>query len=416
MKKLSYRLSFALSVALIGSLTSFAGEKKPPVKPAEMQSFSNWRNKPHEPFVKGAENFEKVKNELLKNYYDKNLTEDDLYRAATQGMLNQIDPTMSAWNTLYSPAEFQELSTDMGGEVVGVGIQTGYNDVTGYSFVAGTVPGSPAEKAGIKMGDQILKVDNKSFRNKELRDLVYAIRGKAGTEVKLSLFHDETIKEITLKRERLVIETNRLTALGDGIGHLAIDSFTEKSAASIRKILASLKDKGIKSLIVDLRSNDGGLFDSSIDCIKLFIPKGKTIVKMTKRGPVTEDLLATEEPVVKKLPMVVLISSGTKSAGEIMAAALKMSAGATLVGTHSFGKWSAQRLDELPNKFALKYTIATFLPPEGPDLTGKGLTPDINVEMEDGLLHKVMNRDDIKAWLASDIQLQAAVNLLKMKK
>lgn len=192
----------ALPLLLLIAASSQAGDTKSAKAPAgsEEQSFADWRNKPHEPFKKGSEAFELVKKELLKNYYDKGLTEDDLYRAAVHGMLSQIDPSMGAWNTLLSPGEYRELSEDIEGKVVGVGLQVNFNEVTGYAEVAGVLPGTSAAKAGIAAGDQILKIDGRSYRGKQLRDVVYAIRGKEGTEIKVSLLHDEQIKEFTLKR------------------------------------------------------------------------------------------------------------------------------------------------------------------------------------------------------------------------
>jgi carboxyl-terminal processing protease len=413
-----YRRTFLASLILICSVTSQASERKE--GRTQQESFANWSNRPKEPFLKGQENFERVKSELMKNYYDKNLSEDELYRAAVQGMLNRIDPKMSEWNTLYYPSELGELTTDMEGEISGVGIQTGYNNVTGYSFVHGTIPGSPAAKAGIKKGDEILRVDGKSFRNLELRDLVYAIRGKTGTTVTLTILHDETIKEFKLKRDKIKLESVTLTMHEGGIGQLVVGPFTSRSAAALKDVAATFKDKGVKALVIDLRGNDGGLFESSLDVIRLFVPKGKTIVKMIKRDNVKEDILGTDDPLIKNLPLVVLIDGQTKSGGEIMAAALAMSAGATTVGENSFGKWSAQRLEELPNKFAIKYTVATFRPPSGEDLTGKGLKPNIHVsgreESNASPKGVLKNPRQAEPTMNSDIQLEAAIQVLRLSK
>jgi len=389
-----------------GGVKSVSNRQKPLETKASTPAFADWGNRPNEPFVNGKANFEQVKSELLKNYYNKDLSENDLYRAAVQGMLTYIDPSKSAWHTLYTPTEYKELTSDMEGEISGVGMQTKFDDITGYTSVAGVIPGSPAEKAGLKAGDQILKINGKSARRMELRDLVYQIRGKAGTDVKLTIFHDESIKEFTLRRQQLTVESGTFDMLPEGTGLLKIHNFSASSPQTLKKIVATFKDKGVKSLVVDLRGNEGGLLDSSLEVIRMFIPKGRTIVKMVERGATVKEVKADGEPMITGIPLVLLINGETKSGAEIMAAALKMSAGATVVGTPTFGKWSAQRLEVLPNNYAIKYTTATFLPPSGPDLNGKGLNPDFHVVEGDTAAEKG----------AKDVQLQAALQLIASKR
>ncbi|HYX34752.1 MAG TPA: S41 family peptidase [Oligoflexus sp.] len=381
----------------------------------EDADFAAWRNKPEEPFGNGAATFETVKQALLKNYIDKGLTEDDLYRAAVEGMLSNIDPNMAMWNKLMTPTEYRELVGDMQGRIVGIGIEVGFNEANGYADVVGVIPGTPAEKAGIARGDQILRIDGQSFKGKQLRDLVYAIRGKDGSEVKLTVLHDDSVKVLKIKRQGLVWDSVSTQMINKDVAVLFIRNFTEATPDLLKKNLAELKNKGVKGLIIDLRGNQGGAFEKTIESIQHLIPKNKLIVKVNKRGAEKEDLVNKTDPVLTNVPLVVLINGHTKSGAEIMAGALKMSAGATTVGTHTYGKWSAQSVDELPNKYAIKYTTATFLSPDGQDLTGKGLHPDIVVEFPEDEAGKLQSQRNIEQRVQADVQLQTAINVLKLK-
>jgi carboxyl-terminal processing protease len=406
-KRPSILISISATILMTGSMIALA--KK------EDADFAGWRNKPQEPFSNGAANFEAAKQALLKNYVSKGLTEDDLYRAAVEGMLSQIDPEMTLWNKLMSPTEYRELLGDMQGRIVGVGIEVGFNETNGYADVMGVLPGTPAEKAGIKRGDQILRIDGQSFKGKQLRDMVYAIRGKEGSQVQLTVLHDDNIKVLKIKRQGLIWDSVKSQVINKDVAYISIRNFTEATPDILKKKLTELKGKGVKGLIVDLRGNEGGAFEKTTESIEHFIPKGKLIVKVVKRGPVQEDLLSKGEPILGSIPLVVLMNKHTKSGAEIMAGALKMSAGATTVGTHTFGKWSAQNVDELPNKYAIKYTTLTFLAPDGSDLSGKGLQPDIVVEFDEREASKLQTQPNIEQRLQTDVQLQTAINVLKLK-
>lgn len=406
-----------IPLLLLVTFTSIAGESPSKKAPAQMESdgFSNWRNKPHEEFLKGSEVFNLVKQELLKNYHDKGLKEEDLYRAAVQGMLQNIDPKMKDWNVLMTPTEFKELNSDIDGKIVGVGMEVAFNELSGYAEIRGVIPGTPAEKAGLAVGDQILRIDDKSYKGKQLRDVVYAIRGKVNSAVKLTILHDEAIKDVRFKREALVWDTVKSRILPDKIGLLTIRNFTEATPKAMKDAIAKLKSQGMKGLVLDLRFNQGGVFEAATEAIRVFVPKGKTIVKMQKRGQPEEAIQGVSEP-LHQGPLVVLINEHTMSGGEIMAAALKYSGGATTVGKRTFGKWSAQKVDELPNGFAIKYTIATFKTPVGEDLSGKGLAPDIHVDFDSESAQKLQSLSDTEAMLKEDLQLGSALNVLKLKK
>jgi carboxyl-terminal processing protease len=408
----------ALGAVVVALVAASAAPKEPGTAKErdrwEPGDYDSWRNRPHETFGDGAAMLELVKQTLLEKYVDAGLTEDDLYRAAVQGMLANLDPDKAAWNRLMTPSEHAELMSDKRGEIVGLGVEVDFDETSGSAIVLGVFPGTPSAQAGIGKGDQILRVDGKGFKGKQLRDVVYAIRGATGSTVRLSVLHDAEVRELTLKRSAVVWDTVSSVDAGDGIHVVSIRYFTDTTPRLLQKTLDELAAKKPRGVVVDLRGNEGGLFDRAIDCIRMLVAKDLPIVDVVKRGDVEERLVGTAAPVLGDVPMVVLIDAHSKSSAEIMAGALHASAGATLVGAPSFGKWSLQRVEELPNKFAIKFTIGTFRTPSTPK-DGGGLVPEIFVELPDGVADRALRLPTMAERLAADPQLQTAVNVLKLR-
>lgn len=411
----TYKQKLALLAFVFLSASTYVVAKGVGTKPAaEEHTYEAWKQKPKEPFSDGAKNFEAVKKELLAKYVDQGITEDDLYRGAVAGMLQNIDPEKSEWNRLISPTEYAEMMTDMKGEVTGVGIAFQLNESTGYAEVLSVVPDTAAAKAGIKTGDQVLRVDGKSFKGKQMRDFVYQVRGKAGTAVELMVMQDEKIRTIKLKRAPLRFDTVDTTLLPDGMAVVYIHYFTEKTPGMLKDALQKLRSQNVKGVVLDLRGNSGGLFDKMIESIAHLVPNNSPIVVSTGRGKQNETIRSKGEPLLPNVPLAVLVNNSTMSGAEMMAAALKVNAKATIVGQNTFGKWSAQRVEELPNKYAIKYTTANFMTPSGSDLNGVGLSPDIVVDSEHSDVEKWQKTPDAKERLNKDIQLRTAVRVLQL--
>jgi carboxyl-terminal processing protease len=373
--------------------------------PAE--NYDEWKNRPRERFSEAERNFREAKAQLLKDYADDKLTEEDLYRAAVRGMLAGAGGRK--WDTLLAPAELAEMHGDMQGEVVGIGVEIKFNDGA-PTTVLGTIPGSPAEAAGLKAGDAILKIDGKSMRGAQFRDIVYAIRGKSGSPVKLTLLRDDAIVDKTVVRRAIPWSPVSEATLPDRVALIHLRAFTEKTPSQLRAALE--RARTARGLILDLRGNEGGLFDKMIACAGLLLPKGTLVVTAVGRGGKEEAHRTTDEPVLKNLPLVVLINTTTTSGAELLAGALKSGAAARLVGQKTHGKWNVQRISELPNKWAMKYTIAVFKTPTGDLLDGVGLDPDIAVDLDPPLAEKAQHLKDSKSRLAADPQLRSAVSLL----
>lgn len=370
---------------------------------------------PVEKFTNGAKAFNEVRDALLKGYYAEGLTEDDVYRAATAGMLEKLEPHMAKYNKLLSPREVAEIKNDLKGEVVGVGVHIQFDEKSGYADVLGTLPGSPSEKAGLMAGDKIVTVNGKLYKGMRMTDVVADIRGKAGDPVTLSVLRGDKLVSFTVVRDRVSYDSP-LHAVFDKVGYLRIPSFTEKTPAAVRASLVELEKAGAKSLVIDLRQSPGGSFERALETASLFLPDGAPVVTLKHRGKPDEVHTSKSNPkeplVMANAPLAVLIDHGTASGAELLAAALQESTRhARLVGSRTHGKWSVQWLDDLPNGYAYKYTVSLFKTPSGKTYEGVGLAPDVELTVDEATLARA-NAAKPEARLAIDSPLRTAKELL----
>jgi carboxyl-terminal processing protease len=373
----------------------------------------DWFQPSTEKFESGERAFQAARRELLENYVKDGLTEDDLYRAAVQGMLTTIDPAMHKYNRLMGPAQFAEMSSELKGEVMGIGIHFNLDKATGRGEVLGVIAGGPAAAADVRDGDLVLSVDGQSLKGKSMMDAVYMIRGKAGSTVKLTLLRDTSVIEKTVTRAKVTFELVQDTVLPGDVGVLSLQGFSDSTPGQVRAALERLQKAGVKGLIIDLRFNEGGVLDKAVETARLLIPKGHTLAKLVKRGGKEETLMSDATPILS-VPMVVLISDHTASSSELLAGALHDSLKAPLIGAHTRGKWSVQMIKQLPNGYVMKYTVAHFKDASGKGYEGVGLMPDIEVPMTEeqfNKAHKLKGADRLNG----DPQLKAATNFLRMR-
>jgi carboxyl-terminal processing protease len=201
--------------------------------------------------------------------------------------------------------------------------------------------------------------------------------------------------------------------LVDGVGELAIGSFTAKTVPAIQAALDDFSAAHVHAIVVDLRGNQGGSFDDAVHAAELFIPNGAPIVTLERREGKKETISSKGTPPMASLPIVVLVNQDTSSSAELLAGALSEERHARTVGTRTFGKWSVQSLDEIGNGYAIKYTTALFHTPSGKTYDGVGLTPDVEVDVDHQQVERVMYITDPVARLAADAQLRTALSLLK---
>jgi carboxyl-terminal processing protease len=388
-----------------------AAAAAPPSSPSRAHVPDGDDEVPVEKFANGAKAFAEVRDALLKSYYAEGLSEDDVYRAATAGMLEKLEPRMQKYNRLLSPREIAEIKNDLKGEVVGVGVQISFDEKSGYTDVLGTIPRSPSEKAGLVAGDKIVTVNGKLYKGMRMTDVVADIRGKAGDPVTLSVLRGDKLVSFTIVRDKVPYDAAAQAMLPDQLGYVRIPSFTEKTPAAVRASLEELEKGGARGLVVDLRHSPGGSFEKAVETAELLLPEGSPIVILKGRGKGEETRVSKGKPILGNVPMAVLVDNGTSSGAEFLAGALQENRHARLVGARTHGKWSVQSLDDLPNGYAYKYTVSLFLTPSRKSYEGTGITPDIELSMDDATFARA-NAAKPEDRLAIDVQLKTAKQLI----
>lgn len=324
-----------------------------------------------------------VLNRLKQDYLKpQDIDSNKLMYGAAQGMTASLgDP----YTNFYPPQENAISKADLSGEFGGVGIQLGYVDKT--LAVMSPLKGTPAEKAGIKAGDLILKiVDTAKKVNKDtsgisLDEAVNLIRGDKGTPVTLTIFHegDRVSKDVTLIREIINVPSTNLSWVDDGkVAVMTVNMFGDQTLTEWEKMVDDVTGKKAKGVILDLRNNPGGYLQRAIDLGSEFISSG-VIVKQRDRNN-TQEFGVSRQGRLIGMPLVVLINRGSASASEILSGALRQRLGVKLVGENSFGKGTVQQVEDLGNGAGLHVTIAEWLLPDGSNIHGVGLKPDVEVK------------------------------------
>ena len=328
----------------------------------------------------------------IKSDYVEQVPDDKLIKEAINGMVRGLDP-----HSDFLDAEaFKELQVSTQGKFGGLGIEVGVED--GVVRVTSPIEDTPAFRAGIKAGDLIVKIDDTATRGLPLSKAVEKMRGKPGTQVVLTVVRKDADAPLTftLTREEINVKSVRAKMLEPGYGYIRIRNFQERTGEDLARALKDFYAKGeLKGLVLDVRSDPGGLLNQAVAVSAAFLPKDALVVYTDGRTPDARmRLLATKDnysrrgedffrdlpPAVKKVPMVVLVDGGTASASEIVAGALQDHKRATVIGNQTFGKGSVQTILPLGNNAGLKLTTARYYTPSGRSIQAKGIEPDINVD------------------------------------
>ena len=332
---------------------------------------------------------------------DKKGKVDDMkmYYGALKGLVESLD---DPYTRFVEPKALEEENMEMEGEYGGLGIYMASRD--GRTIVIAPIEDTPADRAGIKPLDEIIKVDDKNVMGMDSDEVVKMLRGPAGKPVTIQIRRKNVDKLIPVKivREIIKIKTVRMEMLNDGIAYIKLNHFNLKTDGELRAAIKKAADKKAKGIIMDLRNNPGGLLDVCVDVTSQFIPKG-VVVGMKGRFDKANDTLYAKEGHANNLPLVVIVNEGSASAAEIFAGAVKDHKRGTIVGMKTFGKGSVQTLFNLPDGSGIYVTIARYHTPSGFVLDHKGLQPDVKVEGEP--------KKDKK----EDKQLQKALGVLKQK-
>ncbi len=317
---------------------------------------------------------------------------------AIQGLVGSLNDPYSVF---FPPEESKSFQDEMRGDFGGVGMEIGIRN--NALIVISPLKGTPAERAGIKSGDKILKIDDKTTTDMSAEKAASLIRGEKGTSVKLTILKKNSEKpmEIDITREIIKIPVSDTEKKPGGIFVIKMYNFSSNSTNVFRDSLREFIDSGSNKLILDLRNNPGGYLESSVDIASWFLPVGK-VVAQEKFSSGKEDLFRSKGyDVFKNLPFVILVNEGSASASEILAGALQEHGIAKLVGQKTFGKGSVQELVQITPDTSLKITIAKWLTPNGKSISDAGLEPDYKVEITD---------KDIEA--GHDPQMDKAVEIL----
>lgn len=337
-----------------------------------------------------------IKAYLDKFYLGEINDEDKMKEYAIKGYVAGLGDEYTEYLT---KDEYEELMIDVNGNYVGIGIYM-TQDRYGNIVVLLPIEGSPAEKAGIKTGDIIVKVNGEDVTDMDLSIVSNKVKGEEGSTVELEIQREKEI--ITKTVERKIIEINQISAkvIDNNIGYVQILSFDGESAKEFETKLKELLDKGIKSLIVDVRDNGGGIVTEATDISELFLPKDKTImIEVDKEGK--EKIIKSEKEAVvdSNIKVAILANENSASASEIFIGALKDNNVAKVIGEKTFGKGVMQEIVPMTTGGALKLTIREFKTPSGNKINNEGITPDIEIkDIEDN---------------QTDEQLQKAINELK---
>ena len=318
--------------------------------------------------------FSEVLTQVQKNYVDETKVKD-LVQGAIRGMLSTLDPH-SAYMT---PEMYKEMQVETKGEFGGVGIQIGVKE--NRLAVIAPIDGTPAQRAGIKAGDYITKVNEESTKDLTLMDAVQKMRGPKGTKVNLTIQRDGANDplQFTLVRDTIKIESVKSKVL-ENIGYVKLTQFQEATGRDLGRVLKQFKDQKVQSTILDLRNNPGGLLTAAVEVSEQFLPNGKLVVYTKGRESKKDEWFAKGKDQMDDSPMIILVNEGSASASEIVAGALQDYGRAVIVGTTSFGKGSVQTILPLGDGSGLRLTTAKYYTPKGRSIQSTGITPDIVVK------------------------------------
>ena len=320
--------------------------------------------------------------------------------SAINGLLQSLDP----YSAYMSPESFENMQTETSGEFGGLGIEVGME--AGVVKVIAPIDNTPADKAGLKAGDYIVKINNIQVQGKSLTEAVELMRGPVGSSIEITVRRRGVKKALifNITREVIEVQSVKLELISDNIGYIRLTSFNENSSEQIKQKIKKLKkDKNLKGYILDLRNNPGGLLSQAVKITDFFLENGEIVSTKSRKISENKKWFAKKGDLIQGKTLIVLINYGSASASEIVAGALKDHKRAIIIGENSYGKGSVQSIIPLKNKGAIRLTISKYYLPSGKSISEVGVTPDIEITEE---------TDEFKINSETDNQLSFALKLL----
>lgn len=361
-----------------------------------------WKNTGDKTLInkKTADKLEKIRYLIDETYLKENeIKEKDLEEYLLKGYVEGLKDPYSVY---YNEKETKELYETTEGAYSGIGAVMSQNLETGIITMVNVYKDSPAEKAGFKNNDILYKVNGKDISTEDISKVVNRIKGKEGTEVTITVLRDGKEVEATAVREKLEAHTVEYNMKENSIGYIRVTEFDKVTYTQFVEAITDLKKQGMKGMIVDLRGNPGGNLSTVCQMLDYILPKGLIVYTENKDGK--REVMTSDEEHKLEMPMTVLVDGRSASASEIFAGAVQDHKVAKLVGTTTYGKGVVQQLFDLKDGTCLKLTIAEYFTPNGRNIHGKGIKPDVEVEYK----YDKNNAD-------ADNQLDKAIEVLKQE-
>jgi carboxyl-terminal processing protease len=351
---------------------------------------------------------------LIETQYYRPVSTEKLIEGALKGMLETLDPHSAFMNREF----FEKMQNDTLGEFGGLGLEVTQRD--GVIYIVTPIDDTPAFRAGIRPRDRLVEINHEPIVGMTLEQVIEKMRGKVGEKINLGLLRDgeEGVKYFSLKRELIKVKPVKFELMSDSFAYVRLTQFQKRSAESIEEALKKMRGKAkggeLSGIILDLRSNPGGLLDQAVDVSSLFLKEG-IVVTTESRDPQNKDIRYVKKSGYKdlKTPMVVLINGASASASEIVAGALQDYRRAVIMGSLSFGKGSVQTVAQIDKQTGVKLTIAQYMTPKNRKIQAVGITPDVMIDdvnhsdYERGLKEdRYIREKDLRGHLTATIETQ----------
>ena len=340
---------------------------------------------------------------IIDKYYLGDIDEEKLKEGAIAGYIKGLDDEYTEY---ISKEDMADYMADTTGNFVGIGVYMVQDTEANKIMVLSPIKGSPAEKAGLQPGDYIIAVDGVTYTGEQMTEASNKIKGETGTTVKLQIQRKDETLDIELTRENIKVNPVEGEVLENNIGYIEFSSFDDGTAEEFKMKFEELQGKGIKSLIIDLRNNGGGIVDEALEIANYILDKDSVILYEVDKNNNETVEKTTDEPIIN-MPIVILTNENTASSSEILAGALKDHKKATIVGEKTYGKGVIQRLLTLPDGSGLKITSEKYLTPNRTEINKIGIEPDEKVELPETVTN-ILNVEKTE-----DTQLQKAIEILK---
>lgn len=341
---------------------------------------------------------------MLEEKYIGEIDDEKLLEGAIKGYIEGLDDPYTEYLT---KEEMQEFTEQTSSEYVGIGVYVSNDRSNNTLLIVGVMKNSPALEAGMQAGDVIEKIEGVAYAGEQLSEATSILKGKEGTTVKVTVLRDGKEIELEITRKKITVDHVASKMLDNQIAYIQIDSFDSGVKDAFEEQITQLKNDGAKGIIIDLRSNGGGIVDEATGIAELFVNKGETILITKGKNQEEKTTKSTKNPIITDIPVVVLVNEGTASASEILAAALKEQYGAKIVGKTTYGKGVIQTLYTLTDGSGLKITTDEYFTPNHNKIHKVGIKPDVEVDLtkdEQGYYETSMEKD---------AQIQKAIEELK---